>query len=502
MGTKKLAILFLFSIILAFSAGYFSSNLIENRMIIESDEMFKYITRAFDEYYYYDLDNDDVYDAFIKSMYAVVDSYADAKGDPYTKIVSYSDNLGTSDVESYVGLGINYQFEDLNIRVNQINAQSDLYMNVFPNDLIIGVAGEDDEPDIMFSDMKSVNDVIDFLDKDLGDTLTLIVENPIGDVNEIPFEYKELLIPSAYTVDLDNEDVAYIKIRQFIGYEQGVNDGTNYIFNNVLNSLEESVLIDDTKTLIIDLRDNEGGAFSTINNKGTTLNPGITQLLLVNDLSKPLFSMVDKDNVVTNYYGGLTSAKTYDIKVLVNENTASASEVLAASLMMSGYQLYGHSTYGNGVYQNSIYLNDIRNVRYYLTYTEGAWNYDTDKNVMTDPLTVETIEQQGVFTIDCPVFKHILTYDTIDKSLSAYQSFLNVYFNLDEGSKIRTDGYFDEATRNWIIQYQTENELELTGDIDLATARMIYSDYETEIQDITMDYQLQSLLEMIGTNNG
>ncbi len=499
MGTKKLAILFLFSVILAFAAGYFSSNLVENRMVIESDEMFRYITRAFDEYYYYELDNDDTYDAFIESMYAVVDAYAKANNDPYTMITSYQDNLGSNDLESYVGLGIDYRFVDYNILVTDVNPTSDLYMRVFPNDLIIGLV--EAQENLYFNDLESLDDVISLFDGRLGDTITLIVENPLGDVYPVTFEYKEVLTPSAYDVDLGLDDVAYIKIGSFIGYEEGVTPGTNYVFNQVLNELEATVLDGEDKTLILDLRDNLGGSLSAISSEGSNLTPGIAQLLLKNDIENPLYNLVDRDEVMTSYYGGLSEEKTYDIKVLVNENTASESEILAASLMMNGYQLYGEETFGKSNYQNAIYLNDIRNIRFYLTYTEGIWTYDGDRSVDTDPLSVTHIEQNGMYTVEEPLFNGVLSYDMIDQNLVNYQMFLNAYFNLDQGTRMRTDGYFDLDTENWIKQYQIENQLDDNGTIDLETARMIYLDYEAMTNDISFDVQLQTLISLIGTDN-
>lgn len=66
---------------------------------------------------------------------------------------------------------------------------------------------------------------------------------------------------------------------------------------------------------------------------------------------------------------------------------------------------------------------------------------------------------------------------------------------------MRTDGYFDTATRNWILQYQQENALAETGEIDLDTAKSIYLTYKTNTQDLTQDTQLQSLISMIENAN-
>lgn len=498
MGTKKLGILFLFSVILAFAAGYFSSNLVENKMVIESDEIFEYITKAFDEYYYYDIDSEEVYDAFLASMYAAVDSYAESNNDPYTRITAISESISPSSAESFVGMGIEFAFEDQQLSVSDVYQDSDLFGKVFPNDLIIGYMENDVA--IYFNDLDDHSDVINYFSGDEGDIKEIIVENPEGNISEISFVLAAFETPTAYSLDLGYEDVAYIKISEFAGYEQGVSPGTNYVFNDVLNALESQTLLDEDDTLIIDLRDNPGGDLTALNNKGTSLNPGITQLLIPYDLTTPIFSLVDKNQDASYYYGGLSEAKVYDIKVLVNGQSASASEVLAASLQTSGYSLYGMPTYGKGVFQNSIYLNDIQNVRYYLTYTEGIWQYGDGLNVETDPLMVNEINQTGILTIDMPIYEHQLMLDMVDETLVDYQMFINEYFNLDEGAMIRTDGYFDDDTKNYVMQFQQENQLEVTGSINLETAQYIFITYKTLVEDVTNDQQLMTLLEMIDSD--
>ena len=44
--------------------------------------------------------------------------------------------------------------------------------------------------------------------------------------------------------------------------------------------------------------------------------------------------------------------------VLVNENSASASEILAAALQDNGFKLVGQNTYGKGVIQSTAELSD------------------------------------------------------------------------------------------------------------------------------------------------
>ncbi len=496
MGTKKLGILFLFSVILAFAAGYFSSNLVENKMVIESDEIFEYITKAFDEYYYYDIESDEVYDAFIASMYAAVDSYALSNNDPYTRITAISTNISESSAESFVGMGVTFSFEDMNLRITDVYMESDLFGKIYPNDLIIGYIENDETT--YFNDLDDHSDVINYFSGEVDDVKHILVKNPSSDdAYEVTFKLVEIHTSTAYSIDLNETSVSYIKIDEFSGYEENVSPGTNVVFNDALIALENDGLLNEDQTLIIDLRDNPGGDLTALNNQGTNLNPGITQLLLPKDLTAPVFSLIDKNESQTFYYGGLVLEKPYDIKVLVNENSASASEVLAAALSNYGYEVYGMPTYGKDVFQNSIYLNDIQNVRYYLTYTEGQWLYGDNLNVKDNPIPVIEIEQSGILSIDMPIYTHNLSYDMVSDDLMSYQAFLNEYFMLDEGSLLRTDGYYDMDTKNYVMQYQNEHGLEQTGEIDLITSQSIFLTYKEMTHDFTYDKQLMTLIEMI-----
>jgi carboxyl-terminal processing protease len=252
--------------------------------------------------------------------------------------------------------------------------------------------------------------------------------------------------------------------------------------------------------LILDLRNNPGGALTALHNQGqASMLPGITQQLLPRNLEKPLFTMIPKSGTVQNFYGNLSQPKPYDIKILVNEHSASAAEVLAAALLTEGgYELYGRPTYGKGVYQNQVRLSDIRDVRYALIYTEGEWFYGDGLNVATTPLSVNLIESSGMRNLEMPIFKEIMSINHVYPELSLYQAFFNEYYGLSGSNALRTDGYIDEATPLKVLQYNIEKEL--TGDmIGLETARHIHLDYIFQSGSLDDDDELQVLIDLIKT---
>ncbi|MGE5704260.1 MAG: S41 family peptidase, partial [Clostridia bacterium] len=98
------------------------------------------------------------------------------------------------------------------------------------------------------------------------------------------------------------------------------------------------------KGLIIDLRNNGGGYLSSARD--------IASLFMENGV---LMYTIDRNGieVATNVYNGRTV--TYPVTILVNESTASASEMLSGALQDYGIaKLVGNKTYGKGSAQQVV----------------------------------------------------------------------------------------------------------------------------------------------------
>jgi carboxyl-terminal processing protease len=493
MGNKKLGIIFLFTIILTFFAGYFSSRVMSIFPSPRSSELFEYITKKFDELYYYDLDDDMKHEAFIRSMEAIINSYAIDNQDPYTYLIEAPLTASTPNTEKFVGIGIGIRFEGLLVRILDVNKNGAGHGKLFPNDLIIGV--KIDQSVIYFSEQQTRTEVSNLLSGQINDEKILIVKNPDGMIHEVSVIYQEVLTPSVVSWSLNETDIGYIKINKF-NAPNSESVGTASLFLDYINQIENSILNTnpENKTLIIDLRDNPGGSLFALNHNESSV-PGITQQLIQRNLDKPIFQMIGKSGSIQSFYGGLSTRKPYEIVVLVNENSASAAEVLAASLMMEGYTIYGVPTYGKGVFQRTEVLLEMknRNMQYLMSYTAGSWYYDNLKNVSVNPLNVEEILQSGYLTLTLPIYDGTISFDQVNFSLIPYQAFLNVYLDLN----LRTDGYFDIETKHAIELYQTLNGLSVTGQIDIHTGRSIHMIFMQEVSKIENDIQLQTLVNQI-----
>ena len=496
MRDKRLGILFLASVILAFLAGYFASDLFPFLPYGSGDEIFDYISETFDNYYYHTLDDDDLEDAQIAQIEAIIRTFAEANNDPYTRLDSFPLNVTPSSDESFVGIGITYIFEGLDMRVISVHKNSAADGNLYPGDLVIGV--NDGTQTTLFDTLDDENDIFRLLSGSEGDDKTLVVRDADGETRDVTLTYSVIQTPTAYTLDLGLDDIAYIRITSFSAYQEDVTPGTAKVFSDILTELETDILLSDSgnKTLLIDLRDNPGGALSALHNEGRDgMLPGIVQQLMKDDIETSLFSMIPRSDDPRVFYGGLRDPKPYDIALLVNGNSASAAEVLAAVMSSYGnYPVYGSQTYGKNVYQNSVRLADIGDMRYVLVYTEGIWTYGDGLSVDTDPIPVIDVNQSGILALDLPVYMGEVALDGVSLSLSPFQAYLNDALSLS----IRTDGYFDQATQDAFVQFQAMVGIEETGILDIATARAIHDHYMARVTDPLEDIQLQDVLGLLG----
>lgn len=148
--------------------------------------------------------------------------------------------------------------------------------------------------------------------------------------------------------------IGYIQITEF-------DDVTEGQFDEAFNDLKSQGM----KGLIIDLRGNPGGNVTTVNY--------IARQILPEGL---VFYMEDKNGERTEY---TCDGADFDLPlvVLVNEYSASASEILAGAVKDSGIgTLVGKKTYGKGIVQNVIPLDDGSGIKLTIAdyYTRGGNN--------------------------------------------------------------------------------------------------------------------------------
>ena len=284
--------------------------------------------------YYGELDRDKLIDGAVEGMISSV-------GDTFT---SYSDTDSTSSFDetingSYEGIGCTVAtLEDGTISVIDMFENSPSYKaGLKVGDIILKVDGESYEG-------KNSNDISNYI-KNSGKSKIVLTVKRDNEEKDISINLSKVEIPhvSGKVIEQDSKKIGYIKISLFASnsYKQ---------FKNKLDELEKCN-IDD---LIIDVRDNSGGYLSSVTD--------ICNLFL--DKGKVIYQLEDSKGKVKKK-DTTKEKRKYDIVVLINDGSASASEILASAIKESyGGDIVGTNSYGKGTVQQTKKLLDGSMIKY------------------------------------------------------------------------------------------------------------------------------------------
>ena len=340
---EVMAITLFSSLVMSFCTGYLVYKSSCSQISTgNGDDNLAELYKAYDEIksnYYSTVDLGALVDAGIKGMFSYL-------GDPYTTYLDkdQTDNLNNSLSGSYQGIGVKIS---VNNEENKMII-SEVYDNtpaksagLAVGDIIVKVN------DNVVADMES-GEVTKLIKS--SDEVKLVVNR---DGNDLDFTLNtaKLNNPSVddKIIDGDNGNkIGYLKISKFneTAYEQ---------FYEKLNKIE----VDGINSLIIDLRDNTGGYLSVATK--------ISEMFL--QKGKVIYSLNDQSSTKTTY-DETDDERNYKVYILVNGNSASASEILAAALKDSyGAKLVGTTTYGKGKVQKTSKLSDGTMYKY----TSAKW---------------------------------------------------------------------------------------------------------------------------------
>jgi len=167
---------------------------------------------------------------------------------------------------------------------------------------------------------------------------------------------------SVWFKELDDNNI-YVRI---FGFDMN----SDNLFIEGLDKIENK----EEKRLIIDLRENGGGIIQCANN--------IINQFLAGDVAS---NIIYRDGSTNSYYCDNDVVKFKEIKILVDEYTASSSELLALSLKsyLDNVEIIGRDTFGKGVGQ-SVYEN--KDMGFCIYVVSLHWNVK-EKNIMEDKVT-------------------------------------------------------------------------------------------------------------------
>ena len=261
-------------------------------------------------------------------------------GDPYAEYYTPEEYEGFTKYfnADYVGIGILVEQNEKGLYVMQVYDDGPAQgAGMKAGDEIVKVDGVVPE---------NIDDAVNRMTGEDGTKVTVTVKRD-GKELDLKMTRAAIKLDSVgYAVSEDDSEVGYIRIAIFA-------EDTCDEFKNAVRELKKK----GCSKFIVDLRDNGGGL--------TQSSIDIADYLLP---ECRIMTEIDKDGHEKEYKSE-KSAADLDMVVLVNENTASASEILTAAIKENdGGTVIGTKTYGKGVTQMSHQFNDGYAIK--LTITE------------------------------------------------------------------------------------------------------------------------------------
>lgn len=291
-----------------------------------SSKLTKY-REIIDKYFLGDVDDDKLEEGAIKG-------YIEGLGDPYTEYISKEDMDTYLDdtMGNFVGIGIymikNTQYDKIQV-LSTIKGGPAEKVGIQAGDLIVSVDGVEYKA----SDMTVASNNIK------GEAGTKVVVEILRGAETIKYEItREKVKVNQVEGKVISNNIGYI---QFTSFDETTAED--------FKAKYEELAKQNIKSLIIDLRNNGGGI----------VDQALEIADYMTDKDSVLLYEVDKNNKETVRKSKNDAIINMPIIILTNENTASASEILAGALKDLGKaKTVGTTTYGKGVIQQILKLND------------------------------------------------------------------------------------------------------------------------------------------------
>ncbi|SHD76227.1 S41 family peptidase [Schnuerera ultunensis] len=283
-------------------------------------EYFIQIMGLVQQNYVYELREEELLQGAIKGLFDTLD-----ENSQYYTEEEFQDLIDDLSGD-FVGIGVYIKEEKGSIIItNPIKGSPADKAGIKPGDQIISVDGKDIKG-------KSLQEVINLIKGKPNTPVKIGVRRGQKDIYKDMKRAEIKINPVEYEI-LENK-IGYIKISQF----------NPHTYENVVSALGK-LDKENISSIIIDLRDNPGGLLGEVVNMSNLFIP-----------EGPIVHIKYREDVEQTYYSKLKKPK-YKLVVLVNENSASASEIFAGAVQDTKVgTILGVPTYGKGTVQQIIPL--------------------------------------------------------------------------------------------------------------------------------------------------
>ena len=345
-----------------------TDKVVEKKSLKELEQEARELTlTSLDEYYDIidDLERKDWFSVYINS---IVEEF-----DPHTYYFAPEDKdrFDMSMSGSFEGIGARLQKKMDQVKVNEIISGGPAWRGkeLEVGDIILKVRQEDEEQALSIVGMR-LDNAIKFIKGPKGTTVILTVKKVDGTLEDISITRDVVELEETYAkssiVEKDEKKFGVINLPKFyIDFDDYKSRNAASDIKQEIERLKEQGM----EGLVLDLRNNGGGSLQTVvDMAGLFIKDG--PVVQIKSTGEPKEVLKDKDKSIV-WDGPLV--------ILVNELSASASEILAAA--MQDYKraivIGSKQTYGKGTVQNVVDLN--RMVRNNKSGDMGALKLTTQK---------------------------------------------------------------------------------------------------------------------------
>lgn len=409
-----------------FALTFGENKVVEVKEPLERAE-FKKLYDAYDalqQKYYEDINEEEV-------VYGAINGMFDALGDPYSDYMNKDEasSFNESLSSSFQGIGAEIQERNGYIMiVSPIKNTPAEKAGLQPKDMVLAVDGKS------VKGMSSTEAVL-LIRGEKGSEVTLTIQRGDAESFDMTIVRDDIPVETVYG-DIDEKGIAHFQITSF-------SENTAVELEKLLIEYEKQGM----KGIVLDVRQNPGGYLkAAIDISNLFVEEGKTIVQIQERDAEP--QIVTADN---------RSKYNLPITVLIDEGSASASEILAGALKESaGAQIVGLNSFGKGTMQEIIYMEDGANLKF----TTGKWltpdgNWVNEKGIAPD-VKVDYPDYASLPYID-PSQQY--EKEANHASIKTAERILEV-LGYEPG---KVDTQFDGATEAALKAYQQDNELEVTG---------------------------------------
>ena len=401
---------------------------------------------------------------------------------------------------NYAGIGARLQKKIDKVEITEVISGGPAWRDnsLEKGDAILKVRQDDEDEPVGILNMR-LGEAVKLIKGKKGTKVHLTVKKVDGSVTEVTVKRDIVLLEETYIkssiVEKDNNTYGLINIPKFyIDFDNQSNRDAAKDLRTEIERLKEEGI----QGLVIDLRNNGGGALKTVvDMAGMFIKNGPVVQVKYFDKEKQVLS--DRDRSVL---------WTGPLVILVNEGSASASEILAAA--MQDYKraiiIGGNQTWGKGTVQNVFPLN--RMVRGNTNGDLGALRYTTQKYYR---INGGSVQLEGVKSdINVPYrYKYLefgekdsenpLQWDEIDKvEFDTWNSNFNFEEAITKSNKRMANNEYlklvDENAK-WIKSVRDNKLINLNYDkfkLELEENSSITEKFKA-LNDYSMNYSFKSL---------